>query len=171
MAMTEKKKEANTRYLTQLEDIKIRVPLGYRAQIKAYAKHRGISLNQLVISLLNEDARRSDYDLNIPVGVKNAQLSGAWEVISSLNADRIDRAEKEDYYLEQGYTDAPLDLQNFYHTKIAGKRHEEAAKWFLEHAGCEDDRIKWLGKVANAAHNCEELFDVCVINDNSVNNQ
>ena len=70
---TPAKKEVNERYLNQLEDIKIRVTKGYRQKIREYADSQGLSLNQLVIALINEDAKKNKYDLDIPTGMKEVK--------------------------------------------------------------------------------------------------
>ena len=41
LALNEKKKVSNDRYLQQLEDIKIRVPKGYREVIQIWQKKKG----------------------------------------------------------------------------------------------------------------------------------
>lgn len=44
LALNEKKKVSNDRYLQQLEDIKIRVPKGYREVIQNLAKEEGFKV-------------------------------------------------------------------------------------------------------------------------------
>lgn len=51
----EQRKKANEKYLEQLEDIKVRVPKGRREVYKAYAETKGMSLNKLIIDLLDRD--------------------------------------------------------------------------------------------------------------------
>ena len=56
-------------YLEKMDDIKIRVPKGYRQQIADYCKNvREMTLNQLVIALLNEDIKAHGNDFYIPSG-------------------------------------------------------------------------------------------------------
>jgi hypothetical protein len=62
---TKEKLELNDKFLKQLDDIKIRVPKGYRKVIQEYAKENGLSVNELVIRLLNEHC-----GLDIPSGIK-----------------------------------------------------------------------------------------------------
>lgn len=73
MATSEKKLATNQAYLNQLEDMKIRVPKGYREKIKEYAKYKGTSVNQLVIKLIQDDAKSNEYDLDIPSGMKEVK--------------------------------------------------------------------------------------------------
>lgn len=70
MAVSEKKLATNQAYLNQLEDMKIRVPKGYRIKIKEYAKFKGMSVNQLVIQLIQADASNNGYELNVPNGIR-----------------------------------------------------------------------------------------------------
>jgi hypothetical protein len=61
----------NDRYLEKLEDIKIRVPKGYREKVKDYAKTKNMNTNQLVILLLNEAMKNDGLDITIPNGVRD----------------------------------------------------------------------------------------------------
>ena len=51
----EQRKEANKRYLEKLDELKIRVPGGRKADIEKYAAKRGLSVNALVNDLLRAD--------------------------------------------------------------------------------------------------------------------
>lgn len=63
------KLDSNREYLEKMDDIKIRVPKGFRQLITDYSKNvRGMALNQLVIALLNEDIKAHGKDLHIPSG-------------------------------------------------------------------------------------------------------
>lgn len=60
MAENEKKKyeynkEAQDAYMKKLKDIKLRVPEEYLIKIQQHAKLKGISVNKLIISLLEKD--------------------------------------------------------------------------------------------------------------------
>lgn len=57
MAATEAQLKANAKYHEKLEDIKIRVPKGEREKYKQHAESKGISLNQLIINLLDADMK------------------------------------------------------------------------------------------------------------------
>lgn len=46
--------EGNKRYLAKLDDIRIRVPKGQKAEIKAHAESRGESLNGYVVRAIRE---------------------------------------------------------------------------------------------------------------------
>lgn len=54
-AATEKQKDSLKEYMKKIKDIKLRVPEEYLEPIKDYAKKKGMSVNQLVISLLEKD--------------------------------------------------------------------------------------------------------------------
>lgn len=60
----------NDKYLKQLDDIKIRVPKGYRDIIKNYAAAQGISVNQLVIRAIQADAKEHGAELEVPSGMR-----------------------------------------------------------------------------------------------------
>lgn len=51
----EQRKESNKKYLDKFDEIKIRVPKGSRDIYKDHAASKGISLNQLVINLMEAD--------------------------------------------------------------------------------------------------------------------
>lgn len=70
LTLSDKKRDSNNNYLKQLEDIKIRVPKGYRDVIKSLAKEEGYDgVNPFVISLVNEVLRDKGRE-EIPTGVK-----------------------------------------------------------------------------------------------------
>ena len=70
LALSDKKKDSNNAYLKQLEDIKIRVPKGYREVIKNLAKEEGYDgVNPFVINLVNEVLKEKGRE-EIPIGVK-----------------------------------------------------------------------------------------------------
>lgn len=52
---TKKQKESQDNYMEKLQDIKIRVPKEYYNKIKEYAESKGLSINKLVISLLEKE--------------------------------------------------------------------------------------------------------------------
>lgn len=61
----------NQEYLKQLDDIKIRVPKGYRDVIRRYAESQGISVNQLVIRAIEADAMAHGTKLEVPSGIRD----------------------------------------------------------------------------------------------------
>ena len=65
----------NDKYLKQLDDIKIRVPKGYRKVIQDYAKTQGISVNQLVIRAIQADAKSHNVALDVPSGMREMKLT------------------------------------------------------------------------------------------------
>lgn len=72
LAVSKKKLDINDKYLQQLEDIKIRVPKGYREVIKKFAVEQGYNnVNQLVIGLINEKMEAVKYDNRIPSGIRD----------------------------------------------------------------------------------------------------
>ncbi len=52
---TDKQKDSLKEYMKKIKDIKLRVPEEYLQSIKDHAKSKGMSMNQLVISLLEKD--------------------------------------------------------------------------------------------------------------------
>ena len=54
-ARTDKQKDSQDAYMKKIKDIKLRVPEEYLEPIKEHAKKKGMSVNQLVISLLEKD--------------------------------------------------------------------------------------------------------------------
>ena len=70
LALSDKKKDSNNAYLKQLEDIKIRVPKGYRDVIKELAKEEGYDgVNPSVINLVNNVLKAKGKE-EIPTGIK-----------------------------------------------------------------------------------------------------
>ena len=73
LALSDKKRDSNNNYLKQLEDIKIRVPKGYRDVIKNLAKEEGYDgVNPFVINLVNDVLREKGRE-EIPTGVKETK--------------------------------------------------------------------------------------------------
>lgn len=59
MAVTsEAARKAVAKYQAKLDEIKVRVPKGEREKYKQHAEAKGMSLNQLIIKLLDEDMKR-----------------------------------------------------------------------------------------------------------------
>lgn len=54
-AATEKQKDSLKEYMKKIKDIKLRVPEEYLEPIKEHAQSKGMSINQLIISLLEKD--------------------------------------------------------------------------------------------------------------------
>ena len=54
-ARTDKQKDSQDAYMEKLQDIKVRVPKEYYDKIKSYADSKGLSINKLVISLLEKE--------------------------------------------------------------------------------------------------------------------
>ena len=52
---TDKQKDSLKEYMKKIKDIKLRVPEEYLQPIKDHAKSKGVSVNQLIISLLEKD--------------------------------------------------------------------------------------------------------------------
>lgn len=71
MAVSKQKLDTNDRYLQQLDEIKIRVPKGYKQVIKDFSKELDYkNVNQFIISLINEKMEKMEYNERIPNGVK-----------------------------------------------------------------------------------------------------
>lgn len=74
LAVSQKKLDVNDKYLKQLDDIKIRVPKGYKKVIQDFAKKMGHSgVNSFVISLINEKMREMNFEDKIPTGIKEVK--------------------------------------------------------------------------------------------------
>ena len=72
LAVSKKKLDTNDKYLQQLEDIKIRVPKGYREIIRKFAINQGYNnVNQLVIGLINDRMEAVKYEEHIPSGIRD----------------------------------------------------------------------------------------------------
>ena len=54
-AATDKQKDSLKEYMKKIKEIKLRVPEEYLEPIKQHAKSKGVSVNQLIISLLEKD--------------------------------------------------------------------------------------------------------------------
>lgn len=54
-ARTPEQKTSQDAYMEKLQDIKIRVPKEYYDKIKSCAEAKGLSINKLVISLLEDE--------------------------------------------------------------------------------------------------------------------
>ena len=52
---TDKQKDSQDAYMEKLQDIKVRVPKEYYDKIKSSAEAKGLSINKLVISLLERE--------------------------------------------------------------------------------------------------------------------
>ncbi len=52
---TDKQKDSQDTYMEKLQDIKVRVPKEYYDKIKTCADNKGLSINKLVISLLENE--------------------------------------------------------------------------------------------------------------------
>lgn len=58
---TDARRRANAKYLSEtVEDVRIRVPKGQKAIIKAHADNQGESMNQFVIRAINETMERDN---------------------------------------------------------------------------------------------------------------
>lgn len=69
--LSETKRKANNNYLNKLDDIKVRVPKGYRDIINSYATSKGTTTNQLIITLVNESMERDNFEGHIPTGISS----------------------------------------------------------------------------------------------------
>ena len=52
--LSETRKKANEKYFEKFDDIKVRVPKGKKEEYKALAEQNGMSLNALIIELLEQ---------------------------------------------------------------------------------------------------------------------
>lgn len=73
LAVPKKKLESNDKYLKQLEDIKLRVPKGYRKTIQDLAKSEGFDgVNPFIITLVNKVLKSKGME-EIPTGIKDTK--------------------------------------------------------------------------------------------------
>ena len=59
MKLSESRKRANDKYLSEQEEIKIRVPKGKKDNIKDQAESQGMSVNAYIIGLIEKDMEKS----------------------------------------------------------------------------------------------------------------
>lgn len=59
MPISEARKRANENYLKTQDEIRIRIPKGQKAEIQAYAKAQGKSLNAYIVELIRADMDKS----------------------------------------------------------------------------------------------------------------
>ncbi len=52
---TDRQKDSQDAYMEKIQDIKVRVPKEYFDKIKTHATSKGLSINKLVISLLEKE--------------------------------------------------------------------------------------------------------------------
>ncbi len=64
MPISEARKRANENYLKTQDEIRIRIPKGQKAEIQAYAKAQGKSLNAYIVELIHADMGKNASDLN-----------------------------------------------------------------------------------------------------------
>lgn len=55
MPISDARKRANKKYMDKQEEIKVRVPEGYKDKIKAHAEILGMSVNAYINGLINRD--------------------------------------------------------------------------------------------------------------------
>ena len=55
MAVSDAQKKATSKYFGKLDEIKIRVQKGKKAEIQAHAQSKGLSLNAYIVSLIEKD--------------------------------------------------------------------------------------------------------------------
>ena len=58
MPISEARKRANENYLKTQDEIRIRIPKGQKAEIQAYAKAQGKSLNAYIVELIRADMNK-----------------------------------------------------------------------------------------------------------------
>lgn len=60
MTSYEYNKEYAKKYMGKLDEIKIRIPKGRKADIVAHAQNRGLSVNALIVSLIQTELDMTD---------------------------------------------------------------------------------------------------------------
>ena len=58
--ISEARKRANGRYLESLDEIKVRVPKGRKAELQAHAEQQGESLNGFIVRAVDETIERDN---------------------------------------------------------------------------------------------------------------
>lgn len=61
-ARTDRQKESQDIYMEKLQDIKVRVPKEYYDKIKSHVEAKSLSINKLVISLLEQELGGKNLD-------------------------------------------------------------------------------------------------------------
>lgn len=74
--LSESRKKANDKYFEKFDDIKVRVPKGKKEEYKAFAEKQGVSLNGLIVELM--ERAMSDKDFNVRLGepIEDGVLKG-----------------------------------------------------------------------------------------------
>ena len=60
MPTYEYNKEYAKKYIGKLDEIKVRIPKGRKADIEVYAKKKGMSVNALIVSLIQNEMNISE---------------------------------------------------------------------------------------------------------------
>lgn len=58
--ISEARKRANDKYIEKLDEIKVRVPKGRKAEVQAHAEGRGESLNGFIVRAIDETIERDN---------------------------------------------------------------------------------------------------------------
>ena len=66
MPTYEYNKEYAKKYIGKLDEIKVRIPKGRKADVEAYAKNKGLSVNALIVSLLQNEMNMSEEEWKHP---------------------------------------------------------------------------------------------------------
>lgn len=58
--ISEARKRANDKYIEKLDEIKVRVPKGRKAEVQAHAEQQGESLNGFIVRAIDETIERDN---------------------------------------------------------------------------------------------------------------
>ncbi|WP_457789669.1 YlcI/YnfO family protein [Anaeromassilibacillus sp. SJQ-5] len=58
--ISEARKRANDKYIEKLDEIKVRVPKGRKAELQAHAEQQGESLNGFIVRAIDETIERDN---------------------------------------------------------------------------------------------------------------
>lgn len=58
--ISEARKRANDKYIEKLDEIKVRVPKGRKAEVQAHAEQQGESLNAFIVRAIDETIERDN---------------------------------------------------------------------------------------------------------------
>ncbi len=81
---TDAQKQASIKYMqARTDDIRIRVPKGKKEEYKAFAEKQGVSLNGLIVELLDRAMADKDFQVWLGEPIEDGALKG-FQVIKNI---------------------------------------------------------------------------------------
>lgn len=74
--MTESRIKANNKYFEKFDDIKVRVIKGKKEEYKAFAEKQGVSLNGLIVELMERAMADKDFNIRLGEPIEDGVLKG-----------------------------------------------------------------------------------------------